>query len=58
MITTTFTISNQDQERQISKLYLKDRLAQEVRKNLIKYSSFERQDNRLLLYKELIYVVN
>jgi hypothetical protein len=58
MITTTFTISNQDQERQISKLYLKDRLAQEVRKNLIKYSSFERQDNGLLLYKELIYVVN
>jgi len=57
-IAATFTISDQDQERQIIKSYIKDRLAQEIKKNPTKYPSFEVQDSGLILYKGLVYVAN
>jgi hypothetical protein len=41
VIAITFMISNQDQERLITRLYIKDRLVQEIKKNPTKYLSFE-----------------
>jgi Integrase zinc binding domain len=58
MITATFQISDQDQERKIISGYQKDRLAQEIKKNPDKYPAFQKQDSRLILYKGLIYVTN
>jgi hypothetical protein len=58
VLITTFIISDQDQERQLIRAYLKDKLVKEIKKTSEKYLSFKIQDSRLILYNRLIYVAN
>ncbi|ERF69956.1 hypothetical protein EPUS_08767 [Endocarpon pusillum Z07020] len=58
VLAATFTISDQDQERQLIRAYQKDRLAREIKKKPENYPAFEIQDSGLILYKGLVYVAN